>query len=1525
MKKTRHTSIRKLLRILPVLVAMITGAVLFISLSRHPAPTPEASVAAPPAVQTGMPPLMSGAPAAAPMKQPVVSEPLEALVQFRLNPDGGLDLSARPHPQEEGLRRVTLVAESLPKLSTLKEGSRWSLPLPGRPPLPVQVNYSRADEAKPTLWTLGGEVGQHEGSIYLAEESEPAAISGCVLLWNQRLAWRFTQMETGALALEEIPASELVCVGPDGLPTAPTTAAALPTPPAGVGSGGIVALSPGGTGVPACSSRPTATSVLYLDFEGGSLTSAFWNAGRTVTYAAAGLTNAQMLTLWSHLSEDYRPFNVNVTTDRTKYTAASAGRRMRIVLTTTQWSTLRTGFAAIGSFPAAGGYWANRDSVKTNSGFDSNTPENPPSNGLAPYPVGFVNSAMAFPTDIVCWGFTVGFYDTGYTETASTQNFGRMIAHELGHTFGLMHDSRAATVSPPLAYANYYPGHGTSPNDWSAMMGGNYSSLAQWSKGEYANAVNNGFTTLQDDIAIIGSGVSGGGSGLLDDDGKGDTIATAAVLNVVGGAVSDGGTIYTGTDVDCFRITVVTPTPLKLTIAPTAADGNLDAYAELQNASGTVLASANDGASRNAVIDVTSSLAAGSYYLFVRGTAVGTGATGWTRYGNLGQYSISGSVLGANNSPQINAANPPPNASVGVAYNFPLLATNSPTSYYTVGGTMPPGLSFNAGAISGTPTTAGFYDVTVAVSNAQGGNSKLFNFVVYSAAGLPEALDAQFLPWTTSGSANWSGQQLDSFFGGAAGRSGAIGANSESVLETLLPGPGTLTFYWRTSSHASDRLAFRLDNTDQFDIGGETTYAQRTVSIGNGSHYARWIYRTDPGTIFGQNAGFVDKVVYTQVPQFPNGNVYVSGVLGKAMAWQVNATNGPTGFAVTSGALPPGVTVDSKGLVSGVPTSLGTFSPEITATNPGGTSVTYPTFYIYPDISLATALDTTGLTWVTGIDNPWLGDTTPTRDGTDAAHSGPIRHNLSTFTQTSVTGPGTVSFFWKASTEANADVVTFSVDGTVGATASGEQDWVQRAVNIGPGAHILRWEFARDNGGNGGSNMVWLDQVVVTPASATLPLITSSLTSTATTGVPYTYQMQATNSPTSFGAQSLPPGLEINGTTGVISGVPLSAGGAAIVLFVSNSYGWNIQQLNLTITDQPLAAGPDAGLNWNTSGSGGNVWFNQTTDTHDGIDALRSGPVTHSQNSFLQATVYGPGLVTFWWKTDSESGSDVLDFKIDGILQSSISGLRGWAQRSTTVSGAGTHFLSWTYQKDGSVSTGLDSGWVDEVVWTPAPQLPVMTSTTSIAATVGSNILFQATATNSPTSYALASGSLPGGLTFAATGLFSGVLNRPGSFALQVNASNVAGTSLAASLTITVKSSLETWAAAAGLVGSNALFSADPDKDGRTNLLEMALNQSPTTREANFAPVTVNPTTKRLTATFTRIAAYTDLMYEVQVTDNLSSWTTIARSQDGGITQSFGAFSVTDAGGSSPTVIVVDNAAPPTKTKRTMRIKITQM
>jgi hypothetical protein len=102
------------------------------------------------------------------------------------------------------------------------------------------------------------------------------------------------------------------------------------------------------------------------------------------------------------------------------------------------------------------------------------------------------------------------------------------------------------------------------------------------------------------------------------------------------------------------------------------------------------------------------------------------------------------------------------------------------------------------------------------------------------------------------------------------------------------------------------------------------------------------------------------------------------------------------------------------------------------------------------------------------------------------------------------------------------------------------------------------------------------------------PVITSATSVNATVGSTFSYAITATNTPTSYGAQGLPPGLTLNSTTGVITGVPASAGPFTTVVTASNASGTGQVTVALTVANDTGAAG---GMQSKTVAVGGTATF----------------------------------------------------------------------------------------------------------------------------------------------------------------------------------------------------------------------------------------------------------------------------------------------------------------------------------------------
>ena len=83
-----------------------------------------------------------------------------------------------------------------------------------------------------------------------------------------------------------------------------------------------------------------------------------------------------------------------------------------------------------------------------------------------------------------------------------------------------------------------------------------------------------------------------------------------------------------------------------------------------------------------------------------------------------------------------------------------------------------------------------------------------------------------------------------------------------------------------------------------------------------------------------------------------------------------------------------------------------------------------------------------------------------------------------------------------------------------------------------------------------------LTTVLMRPAGATaVPVVTGATTASGTQGVAFSYQIQATNSPTSYGVQGLPAGLSVNAKTGLVSGASKGAGKVTLTLNAYNAAG----------------------------------------------------------------------------------------------------------------------------------------------------------------------------------------------------------------------------------------------------------------------------------------------------------------------------------------------------------------------------------
>jgi hypothetical protein len=348
---------------------------------------------------------------------------------------------------------------------------------------------------------------------------------------------------------------------------------------------------------PILNSYPVATSTIYLDFDGQDVSSSMWNYGTPFSAAPSIMTDAQITEAFNRVSEDFRPFSVNVTTELSKFLAAPLDKRIRVIITpTSAWYPGVAGIAYVTSFT-----WGD---------------------------------------DTPCFVFSDRLLNDG-------KRVAEAISHETGHTLGLYHQSSYTNTC--TLTSSYHTGIGTGITSWGPIMGNVASkNLTQWNFGPTPN----GCSFLQDNLSII---TTTNGFSYRPDD-VGDIYSAASVVTISSNTFTRQGVISTSGDKDIFRFDLGQLGKFNFNIEPYSAGANfsganLDVKIELQNANGTSIKIYDITDSLNARIDTT--LSAGIYYVIVDGTGNVNNAND---YGSLGAYNITGYYSGTTVPP-----NPIPN------------------------------------------------------------------------------------------------------------------------------------------------------------------------------------------------------------------------------------------------------------------------------------------------------------------------------------------------------------------------------------------------------------------------------------------------------------------------------------------------------------------------------------------------------------------------------------------------------------------------------------------------------------------------------------------------------------------------------------------------------------------------------------------------------------------------------------------------------------------------------------------------
>ncbi|RJL89216.1 autotransporter domain-containing protein [Xanthomonas vasicola] len=400
---------------------------------------------------------------------------------------------------------------------------------------------------------------------------------------------------------------------------------------------------------------------------------------------------------------------------------------------------------------------------------------------------------------------------------------------------------------------------------------------------------------------------------------NGDTLAEpnetffVNVSNVTGATVSDGqglGTIVnddaqpalsiddvsvnegnSGTTTATFTVSLSAASGQTVTVNYGTADGTATAGSDYVARSGT-LSFAPGVTTQNVAITVNGDTAVEPNETFSVGLSGVSNAT-------IARATGTGTILNDDAVVTISPASLPA-ATAGSAYSQTLTASGGTPGYTFVvsAGALPAGLTLNAsGVLSGTPTASGSFNFTVTATDngAPTSGSRAYTLTV---AGANVTLPATTLPAGTAGQA---------YSSAITPATGGIAPYSYALTAGALPAGITL-------------------NSSSGALSGTTT------SVGG---FSFTVTATDStsGTPSQGTRGYTLNIAAPTIAVTPSA--VPTATRGTAYSQTLRASGGMAAYsyAITSGALPAGITLASNGTLSGTATVEGTFNFTVQATD----------------------------------------------------------------------------------------------------------------------------------------------------------------------------------------------------------------------------------------------------------------------------------------------------------------------------------------------------------------------------------------------------------------------------------------------------------------------------------------------------------------------------------------------------------------------------------------------------------------
>ena len=241
-----------------------------------------------------------------------------------------------------------------------------------------------------------------------------------------------------------------------------------------------------------------------------------------------------------------------------------------------------------------------------------------------------------------------------------------------------------------------------------------------------------------------------------------------------------------------------------------------------------------------------------------------------------------------------------------------------------------------------------------------------------------------------------------------------------------------------------------------------------------------------------------------------------------------------------------------------------------------------------------------------------------------------------------------------------------------------------------PSGGTYAFNVAAENFAGVGTQQVVLSVTGGTPGS---PVVTSATTASAMAGTPFTYQITATNSPTTFTALTLPVGLTVNSQTGTISGTPTTAGTYSIPITAANTTGTTASEVTITVgtAGAPVLNGPLAATAVVDTAFSYQVPATGLVATYSAL-GLPSGLTIDPASGIISGTptvAGGPTAVTVL----AANGSGT----VQATLSLTIASETGSVQVTLSPDDANNNGAQWsvdggTFQSSGATVSGLGAG-----------------------------------------------------------------------------------------------------------------------------------------------------------------------------------------------------------------------------------------